>query len=122
MMLALHFKLLIISKISLNTDFVISQFFYRLKQQYHFNNELEEDEYFKRIDNKIEDLKHNKYVKLPFYTVDIKRFFPYVDELRSTVLKFKPEILYQSQSIMNNIKEKYAKVCIRFCFNEILLS
>ena len=73
---------------------------------------MEEVEYFKRIDNKIEDLKHNKYVKLPFYTVDIKRFFPYVDELRSNVLKFKPDTISKSQNIMKNMKEKYAKVCI----------
>ena len=83
---------------------------------------MEEEEYFKRIDNKIEDLKQNKYVKLPFYTVDIKRFFPYVDELRSNVLKFKPEILSQSQNIMKYMKEKYAKVCISVCCNEILMN
>ena len=88
-------------------------------EQYHFNNDLEEDEYFKRVDNKIEDLKYNKYVKLPFYTVDVKRFYHYVDELRSNVLKFKPDTFSQSQNIMKNMKEKYAKVCISFCCNKI---
>ena len=71
---------------------------------------MEEEEYFTRIDAKIQALSRNRYVKLPFYTVDIKRFFPYVDELRSDVLKFRSDTISKSQNIMNRIKEKYAKV------------
>ena len=39
--------------------------------------------------SELEKLKYNKYLKLNTYVVDVKGFYPYINELRENIFKFK---------------------------------
>ena len=75
--------------------------------EFSFESKEEEVEYFNNLYQNIQKYKENTYIKLPTYVVDLKRFYPYVDELKSAVFKFKPETISKAKSLLNNIKQEF---------------
>jgi hypothetical protein len=57
--------------------------------------------------SQLENLTTNSYVKLETYTIDIQGFFPYVDELKNDVFKFKPEDMKTARTILQSVKNAY---------------
>ena len=80
---------------------------FRLKQKYIFDDQEEEEEYYEKFHKKIKNLKNNHYIKIPFYTIDIKTFYPYLDDLRTNIFKFKSDVVTKSQIILDKIKTKF---------------
>ena len=56
--------------------------------------------------SEIEDLKYNTYIKLHLYVMDIKGFYPFINELVNDVLKFKEENLSRAKEIFNSLNPK----------------
>ena len=79
-----------------------------MKQKYRFEDKDEEEEYFrKQLHGKILKLKQNNYIKLPSYTIDLKGFYPYIDELKLNIFKFKRDNDLRARALLNKMKEKF---------------
>ena len=74
-----------------------------------FATKDEESEYFDKLYKNLEKYKENTYIKLPTYVTDLKRFYPYVDDLKSTIFKFKPATLTKAKYLLENIKKEFIK-------------
>ena len=57
--------------------------------------------------SQLEKLTINSYVKLETYTIDIQGFFPYVEELKNHVFKFKSEEMKTARTILQSVKNAY---------------
>ena len=72
-----------------------------------FPSKDEEKRYFDKLYKNIEKYKENTYIKLPTYITDLKRFYPYLDELKSTIFKFKTDTLTKAKYLLENIKQEF---------------
>ena len=68
---------------------------------------VSKDQLRKSRNQTLEPLKYNKVVKLAAYVNDVQGFYPYVDELKKHIFKFKQEDLRVAKSIFQSIKNKY---------------
>ena len=57
--------------------------------------------------NQLTNLTINSYVKLRTNTTDMQGFFPYIDELRNYIFKFKPEDMNTARTILQSVKNVY---------------
>ena len=88
--------------------------FCRLKEKYRFGNKTEEEVNFGAFYEKINQWRKHSYIKIPNYTIDVKKFHPYLQELRNNVFKFKKDDILQAESLIYNMKRKFihsSKVC-----------
>ena len=76
---------------------------------YKFRNQAEEEMYFDGFYNKIDQLREHTYIKIPFYANDVKKFYPYLDELKENVFKFKKDDLLQAKNLVHNMKTKFIR-------------
>ena len=65
------------------------------------------DEALRRSRGQLEKLRTNSYVKLGPYTIDIQGFFPYAEELKNSVFKFKTEDMRTAKTIVQSVKNTY---------------
>ena len=88
---------------------LFSQIFnFRLEDKTTFGTISEEEEHFSSLYCNITALKTNSYVKLPTYLVDLKRFYPYVEDLKTNIFKFKTSTISLSQVIFDEMKQDFA--------------
>ena len=76
---------------------------------YKFRNQAEEEIYFHAFYNKINQLREQTYIKIPFYANDVKKFYPYLDELKENVFKLKKDELLQAKNLVHNMKTKFIR-------------
>ena len=76
---------------------------------YKFRNQAEEEIYFDEFYNEIDQLREHTYIKIPFYANDVKKFYPYLDELKENVFKFKKNDLLQAKHLLYNMKTKFSR-------------
>ena len=81
--------------------------FFRLKEKYRFGNKTEEEVYFEAFYEKINQWRKHSYIKIPYYTIDVKKFHPYLQELRNNVFKFKKDDILQAKTLVHNMKRKF---------------
>ena len=62
--------------------------------------------------NELKKLQNNTYIKLPVYVLDIKGFYPYVNELVNNVLKFKNIHIHRATTIINRLNPKLNNVMV----------
>ena len=55
----------------------------------------------------LEPLKYDKYVALGWYAVDVKGFYPYVEELKNSIFKLKNEHIETARAIFRSTKNTY---------------
>ena len=72
---------------------------------------VSEDTLFNHRDE-LKKLQNNTYIKLPVYVLDIKGFYPYVNELVNNVLKFKNIHMHRATTIMNRLNPKLNNVMV----------
>ena len=72
---------------------------------------VSEDTLFNHRDE-LKKLQNNTYIKLPVYVLDIKGFYPYVNELVNNVLKFKNIHMHHATTIINRLNPKLNKVMV----------
>ena len=85
-------------------------FHFRLEDKVIFGNRSEEEEYFSQLYCNVTSLQKNSYIKLPSYLVDLKRFYPYIKDLKTTTFRFKTSTLALSQIIFDKMKQDFARV------------
>ena len=85
------------------------QLFCRLKERYRFGNKTEEEVYFEVFYEKINQWRKHSYIKIPNYTIDVKKFHPYLQELRNNVFKFKEDDILQARTLAHNMKRKFIR-------------
>ena len=56
---------------------------------------------------RLESLKYDKYVGLGPYVNDVKGFYPYVEELKNSIFRFKKEDTEAALAIFQSIKNTY---------------
>ena len=81
--------------------------FCRLKEKYRFGNKTEQEVYFEAFYEKIRQWRKHSYIKIPYYTIDVKKFHPYLQELRNNVFKFKKDDILQAKTMVHNMKRKF---------------
>ena len=52
---------------------------------------------------KLKGLQYNRYIKLDKFVMDVKGFYPYINELVNDVFKFKPVHIEKAQTIFNRM-------------------
>ena len=57
--------------------------------------------------DKLEEYKMDSYVKLGAYVTDVQGFFPYIDELRSSVFRFKNDDMKTANTIFQSVINTY---------------
>lgn len=67
--------------------------------KYHWDNVPDDTLSYNRTE--LEKLKYNKYIKINEWVVDIKGFYPYINELANDVLKFKVDHMTQATTIFD---------------------
>ena len=72
---------------------------------------IPEDTLFDRREE-MENFQFNTYIKLPVYVMDIKGFYPYIDELVNNVLKIRDVHMEKAKEIMNRIKPHSMEVMV----------
>ena len=65
------------------------------------------DEELHKSRSQLKNLTTNSYVKLDTYTIDIQGFFPYLDELKNYIFKFKQEDMKTARTILQSVKNVY---------------
>ena len=65
------------------------------------------DEQLSKSRDQLKKFTTNSYVKLDQYTDDVQGFFPYVEELRKSIFKFKPEDMKTAKTIFQAMKNTY---------------
>ena len=65
------------------------------------------DEELFRSRGQLEKFRTNSYVKLGPYTTDIQGFFPYAEELKNSVFKFKTDDMRTAKTIFQSVKNTY---------------
>ena len=76
---------------------------------YKFRNKAEEEIYFDAFYNRIDHLREHAYIKIPFYANDVKKFYPYLEELKEKIFKFKKDDLLQAKNLVDNMKTKFIR-------------
>ena len=65
------------------------------------------DEQLRDERKNLERYKMDNYVKLGAYTTDVQGFFPYLNELKTSVFKFKDEDLRTAKSIIQSVTNTF---------------
>ena len=78
-----------------------------MKSQMLFSNDLEEEEYSNNLYSKLIALKENNYIKLPTYIVELRRIYPYVEELKSNIFKFRNEVILNARKLFTTMKQDF---------------
>ena len=65
------------------------------------------DEQLRDERKNLERYKMDNYVKLGAYTTDVQGFFPYLNELKTSVFKFRDEDLKTAKSIIQSVTNTF---------------
>ena len=65
------------------------------------------DEQLRDERKNLEGYKTDNYVKLGAYTTDVQGFFPYANELKKSVFKFRDEDLKTAKTIMQSVNNTF---------------
>ena len=65
------------------------------------------DEQLRDERKNLEGYKTDNYVKLGAYTTDVQGFFPYANELKNSVFKFRDEDLKTAKTIMQSVNNTF---------------
>ena len=68
------------------------------------------DEQLRDERKNLERYKMDNYVKLGAYTTDVQGFFPYLNELKTSVFKFRDEDLKTAKSIIQSVTNTFKDI------------